>query len=277
MFGFSEEEIRRYSRHIILPEVGGRGQKKLRESRVLVVGAGGLGSPAAMYLAAAGIGTLGLVDPDRVELSNLQRQLLHTTVDTGELKVESARRRLAALNSQLCLELHPVRLGAGNVASLISGYDVVVDGVDNFPARYLLNDACVLAGKPLVEGGLLRFHGMAMTIVPGSGPCYRCVFPEPPPPGAVPSCSQAGVIGAAAGIIGTVQATEAIKVLLGIGRPLVGRVLTVDVLEGTYRTVEWGRNPRCPVCGERPTITSARELVEYDLVCDLPGAGTHAP
>lgn len=265
---FSEEEIKRYSRHIILKEVGGKGQKKLREARVLVVGAGGLGSPAAYYLAAAGIGVLGIVDDDVVDTSNLQRQILHRTADIGVHKTDSAAKRLRALNPGVKVEKHTVRLDKSNVESIISGYDVIINGVDNFPSRYLLHDACFFGKKPLVEAGVLQFLGQMMTIVPGEGPCYRCVFPEPPPPGSVPSCQEAGVLGAVAGVIGILQATEAIKLILGIGRPSVGRIMIYEALSGSFREVAFRRNPKCPLCGEEPSIS---ELIEYSLECETPG------
>jgi len=272
VFPFTEDEIVRYSRNIILQEVGGVGQQKLKDARVLVVGAGGLGSPAALYLAAAGVGTIGIVDHDTVDLSNLQRQILHRTQDVGKPKVESARRALEDLNPGVRVETYPVRLTAANVMDLIRDYDVVVDGVDNFATRYLLNDACVMAGKPLVDAGILRWDGLMMTIKPGEGPCYRCVFPEPPPAGVIPTCQEAGVIGALAGVMGTLQAMEVIKLLLGVGQTLTGRLLLFDGLEGRFRQVSASRDPNCPVCGDNPTVT---ELVEYDLACDLPG--TSAP
>jgi len=225
MVEFSEEEIRRYSRHIILKEVGGKGQKKLREARVLIVGVGGLGSPAAYYLAAAGVGTLGIVDNDVVDESNLQRQILHRTADVGRQKTESAAEQIKALNPGVNVEAHQVRLAGNNVERIIRDYDVIVNGVDNFPSRYLLHDACYFGKKPLVEAGVLQFLGQAMTIVPGEGPCYRCVFPEPPPPGTVPSCQEAGILGAVAGVMGIIQATEAVKLILGIGKPLIGRII----------------------------------------------------
>lgn len=268
MFGFSEDEIVRYSRHIILPEVGGKGQKKLREAKVFVVGAGGLGSPSAFYLAAAGVGTLGVLDSDTVDLSNLQRQILHRTEDLGRPKTESALRTLTAINPNVKVVTFQTRLDASNVMDYVKDFDVVVDGVDNFPTRYLVNDACVFMGKPLVEAGILRFDGMAMTIRPGAGPCYRCVFPEPPPPGMVPSCQEAGVIGAVAGIMGVIQALEAVKLITGAGETLTGRLLIFDALETRFREVKANRDPACPVCGENPTI---KELVEYDLSCDLRG------
>jgi len=273
VFPFSEEEIVRYSRHIILQEVGGVGQRKLKDARVLVVGAGGLGSPAAFYLAAAGIGTLGIVDDDVVDLSNLQRQILHRTEDVGKPKVDSAHRALTALNPGVRVVTYRERLSAANVMDLIRDYDVIVDGVDNFSTRYLLNDACVMAGKPLVDAGILRWDGMLMTIRPGEGPCYRCVFPEPPPAGVIPSCQEAGVIGAIAGVMGTLQALEAIKLILGVGETLSGRLLLFDALEGRFRQVNAAQDPDCPVCGDHPTIT---ELIEYDLACELPETGAAA-
>ena len=264
---FSEEEIKRYSRHIILKEVGGKGQKKLREARALVVGAGGLGSPVAYYLAAAGVGTLGIVDDDVVDVSNLQRQILHRTSGVGAKKTDSAAERLQALNPGVVVEKHTLRLARDNVEGIISGYDVIINGVDNFPSRYLLHDACFFAGKPLIEAGVLQFLGQMMTIVPGEGPCYRCVFPEPPPPGSVPSCQEAGVLGAVVGVMGVMQATEAIKLILGVGKPLVGRILIYEALSGTFREVKFRRNPKCPLCGEEPTIS---DLIEYSLECEIP-------
>lgn len=269
---FSEEDIQRYSRHIILKEVGGKGQAKLRESKVLIVGAGGLGSPVSLYLAAAGVGTIGIVDNDEVDLSNLQRQVLHTTADVGTPKVESAKETLTAINPGVEVIPHQLWLNASNVKDLIKDYDLVIDGVDNFPARFLLNDACVMDGKPLVEAGILRWEGMVMTIKPEEGPCYRCVFPEPPPAGAVPTCQEAGVIGAIAGVMGVLQATEAIKVLLGIGETLSGRLLTFDALATKFREIKIKKNPDCPVCGDNPTIT---ELVDYELKCELRGSNNN--
>ena len=267
MVDFSEEEIKRYSRHIILKEVGGKGQKKLREARVLVVGAGGLGSPAAYYLAAAGVGALGIVDDDVVDVSNLQRQILHRTSGVGAYKTDSASEQLKALNPGVVVEKHAVRLARDNVEGIIADYDVIINGVDNFPSRYLLHDACFFGGKPLVEAGVLQFLGQVMTILPGEGPCYRCVFPEPPPPGSVPSCQEAGVLGAVAGVLGIMQATEAIKLILDVGRPLVGRIMIYEALSGSFREVKFRRNPRCPLCGEEPSI---RELAEYSLECEIP-------
>lgn len=259
---FSEEEIRRYARHIVLPEIGGSGQERLRESRVLVVGLGGLGSPVALYLAAAGVGTLGLVDHDRVDLSNLQRQVIHSTESLGTPKTESARDRLAALNPGVKMDLHETMLGQNNALQLVEGYDVVVGGVDNFDARYCLNDACVLAGIPLVEAGVLRFEGMVMTVIPRCGPCYRCLFPTPPRGNAVPTCAEAGVVGALPGIMGTLQAMEVIKLLLGIGRPLSGRLLMFDALSASFQEVAVDRDPGCPVCGDNPTITVPGEDID---------------
>lgn len=264
--GFTQDQLERYSRHILLKEVGGKGQRRLREARVLVVGAGGLGSPVIFYLAAAGVGRLGVVDFDRIDLSNLQRQILHRTRDVGTLKAESAARAVAELNPEVEVVLHPVRLGRDNVREIIEGYDVVVDGVDNFGARYLLNDACVMAKKPLVEAGILRFDGLVMTVKPGEGPCYRCMFPDPPPPGALPSCQEAGVIGAVAGVMGVLQANEVLKLILGIGQPLVGRMLLFDALRSQFREVRLDRRSACPVCGDAPTIT---ELEEQEVACSL--------
>lgn len=269
MFGFSEEEIQRYSRHILLQEVGGKGQKRLRESKVLVVGAGGLGSPSAFYLAAAGVGTIGIVDDDVVDVSNLQRQILHATADVGRPKAESAADTLRALNPHVDVRVIKERLDVNNVMEIVAEYDLVIDGVDNFPTRYLVNDACVLLGKPLVDAGILRWDGLCITVKPGEGPCYRCLFPEPPPPGMVPSCQEAGVIGAIAGVMGTIQAVEAVKVLLGIGETYTGRILTYDALEGRFRELKAQRDKNCPVCGDHPTITAP---VAYDLTCDIQSA-----
>lgn len=261
----SNAEIERYSRQIILPNIGGKGQKKLKQSKVLVVGAGGLGSPVAYYLAAAGVGTIGIVDGDAVELSNLQRQILHNTERVGLPKTESARQTLLALNPHITVNVHQLRLSKDNVLDLISGYEVIVDGVDNFPARYLLNDACVMAGKPLVEAGVLQWDGLVMTIKPREGPCYRCIFPEPPPPGAVPTCQEAGIVGVIPGVIGAIQATEVLKLLLGVGEGLVGRLLIYNGLEMRFREVRAERNPTCPVCGDNPSI---RTLEEYTFACE---------
>lgn len=261
---FTEREIRRYARHIVMPEVGGLGQAKLRSARVLVVGAGGLGSPAAIYLAAAGVGTLGVVDDDEVELSNLHRQILHTTGSVGRPKVESARATLQALNPLVRVETHKMRLRAENIEELVSDYDVIVDGSDNFPTKFLVNDACVFADKPLSLAGIHLFEGQVMTIVPGEGPCYRCIFIEPPPPGAIPSCEEAGVLGAVAGLAGCIQAVEVIKLVLGLGETLVGSILRIDARAASFRKVPVNRNPLCPVCSEKATIT---KLVDQILVC----------
>lgn len=266
MIEFSDEQIERYSRHIILKEVGGKGQEKIARARVLVIGAGGLGSPVAYYLAAAGVGTLGIVDSDAVDLSNLQRQILHRTADVGRPKVQSALEKLAALNPDVTLVPHRERLTSANVLSVLDGYDIVVDGTDNFPARFLINDACVMSKKPLVHGGILRFEGQLTTILPGQGPCYRCLFPEPPPPGFVPSCQEAGVLGAIAGVIGTLQATEALKLILGVGETLAGYLLTVNLLSMEFRRVRIPKNRECEICGEHPTIM---ELFDYPEECEL--------
>lgn len=261
---YSEKWIERYSRHIILPEIGGTGQKRINEAKVLVLGAGGLGSPVALYLAAAGVGTIGLVDSDVVDLTNLQRQILHATKDIGRPKVESGKERLTALNPDIKVVPYKLAINSENIMDLIKQYDVVVDGTDNFPTRFLINDACVFAGKPLVHGAILRFDGQAFTIIPHEGPCYRCIFREPPPPGTVPNCSQAGILGAIAGIIGTIQATEAIKIILGKGKLLSGRMLIVDALDMSFRETKVRQDPDCPVCGKNPTIT---KLIDYEWAC----------
>ncbi len=262
----TEEQVLRYSRHILLKEIGGEGQKRLLASKVLVIGAGGLGCPAAIYLAAAGVGTIGIVDFDRVDLSNLQRQILHGVSDVGRLKVDSARESLAEINPDVNVIAHPVALSSENALELIAPYDVVVNGCDNFPTRYLLNDACVMLGKPLVDGSILRFEGQVTVFRPGQG-CYRCLYPVPPPPGTVPTCAEAGVVGALPGIIGSIQAMEAIKVLLGIGEPLHGRLLYFDALSMEFRKLKVRRDPACPVCGDNPTIT---ELIDYKEFCGYP-------
>jgi adenylyltransferase/sulfurtransferase len=260
-------ELRRYGRHLVLPEVGPEGQERLRRARVLLVGMGGLGSPVALYLAAAGVGTLGLVDFDRVEESNLQRQILYGQADLGCLKVEAAARRLAQTNPWVRCEPHAVRFSAANAFALLAAYDLVVDGTDNFPTRYLLNDACVLGGRPFVYGSIYRFEGQVSVFGAAGGPCYRCLFPDPPPPGLVPSCEEGGVLGVLPGTVGTAQATEALKLLLGIGRSLAGRLLVYDALASRWREVRVARDPGCPVCGDRPSI---RELVELDDACAVP-------
>ncbi len=260
----SREEILRYSRHLVMPEVGLDGQQRLKAARVLIVGVGGLGSPAAMYLAAAGVGTLGLVDFDAVELSNLHRQILHGTPDVGRPKLASAVARLAALNPEVRLEPHETVLTSANALELIRAYDVVVDGSDNFATRYLVNDACVLLGKPNVYGSIFRFEGQAAVFAAPGGPCYRCLHPEPPPPGLIPSCDEGGVLGVLPGVIGAIQATEALKLVLGIGEPLVGRLLLYDALRMRMRELRLPKDPECPVCGEQPTI---RALADYEAVC----------
>jgi adenylyltransferase/sulfurtransferase len=251
-----------------LPEVGGAGQRKLLSSKVLIVGAGGLGSPIALYLAAAGVGTLGIVDYDDVDLSNLQRQLLHHGHDVGRPKVDSAREAIAEVNPDVKVVPHRLALSAANAFDVLREYDVVVNGTDNFPTRYLVNDACVLLKKPLVDGAIFRFEGQASVYAPG-GPCYRCLFPSPPPPDAVPSCSEAGVLGVLPGIIGCIEAIETIKVLLGIGETLVGRLLIFDALAMEFREVRLGRDLRCPVCGADPQITA---LIDYEEFCGVPHA-----
>lgn len=263
---FSEEEIRRYSRHIVLPEVGGVGQKQINRASVLVVGAGGLGSPVAFYLAAAGVGKIGIVDNDVVDTSNLQRQILHSTATVGRKKVESARDTLLALNPNLEIVPHDVRLNSGNILQILKGYDVVAEGSDNFPTKFLVNDACVMTGTPVSMAGIFRFSGQMLTVIPGHGPCYRCLIPQPPPPGAIPSCQEAGVFGAMAGVVGVIQATEILKLILGKGQVLNGRLLLFEALQMRFEPIEVKRNPECPVCSETPSIT---ELIDYDLACEV--------
>src|SRR6266496_4571085 len=260
----TDEEHLRYSRHLIMPEVGLTGQQRLKAARVFCIGAGGLGSPAALYLAAAGVGTIGLVDLDDVDLSNLQRQILHGTKDVGRKKLESARDRLRETNPNIELKLHECRFTSENAADLVAGYDVVIDGSDNFPTRYLSNDVCVWAQKPNVYGSVFRFDGQTTVFAPHlGGPCYRCLFPEPPPAGSVPNCAQAGVLGVLPGIIGTIQATEAIKLILGVGESLVGRLLLFDALTMSFRTIELRRDPDCPSCG----VNRYGELIDYEQLC----------
>jgi len=264
---FTDDQITRYSRHILLPEVGGKGQKKIAQARILIVGVGGLGSPAALYLAAAGVGTLGLIDSDVVDLSNLQRQIIHHTSDVGRPKVLSAKEKINALNPDVHVVLHEDRFTARNALDLVRDYSIVIDGVDNFPAKFLINDACYFAETPLVHGGILRFDGRVTTIIPKQSACYRCVFKQPPPPGLVASCQEAGVIGVLAGVIGTIQATEALKLVLGIGRPLTDRMLDFDARRMVFREIPVTRNPRCPLCGDHPTIT---ELIDHEPeVCQV--------
>jgi sulfur-carrier protein adenylyltransferase/sulfurtransferase len=263
----NNDEIRRYSRHLILPEVGLAGQKKIKAASVLCIGSGGLGSPIAMYLAAAGIGKLGLVDFDTVDYSNLQRQLLHTDADVGRPKTESARETIRGINPNVEVVLHNTRITSENALDLIRPYDIVVDGTDNFPTRYLTNDACVLLKKPNVYGSIFRFEGQASVFAPHlGGPCYRCLYPEPPPPGMVPSCAEGGVLGVLPGIIGCIQATEILKLAIGRGSSLVGRLLLFNALELKFRELKLRRDPQCPVCGEHPTI---RELIDYEQFCGI--------
>jgi len=263
----SNEEIRRYSRHLIMPEVGLKGQEKLKEASVLCIGAGGLGSPLAIYLAAAGVGRIGLVDFDVVEFSNLQRQILHHTGDVGRSKLKSAAAKLRAINPEVEVVTHEELLTSANALRICADYDVVADGTDNFPTRYLVNDACVLLGKPNVYASIFRFEGQASVFNAKEGPCYRCLYPEPPPPGMVPSCAEGGVLGILPGIMGTIQATEVIKLILGIGEPLVGRLLLFDALEMSMIEVQPKKDPGCPVCGENPTIS---ELIDYEEFCGVP-------
>jgi len=260
------DQVTRYSRHIIMPQVGPVGQRKLMQAKVLIVGAGGLGSPIALYLAAAGVGTLGIVDFDVVDLSNLQRQLLHQTDDVGKPKVQSAMETIAAYNPEVTVIPHEVPLTSENALDIIPSYDIIVNGADNFATRYLVNDASYLSGKPLVDGSILLFDGQATTFIPGQG-CYRCLFPEPPPPGLVPSCAEAGVLGALCATIGSIQATEVLKLILGIGESLSGRLVLYDALAMEMRQVKIRRNPNCPLCGDHPTVT---ELIDYDAFCGSP-------
>ncbi len=264
--GLTPGELRRYARHLTLPQVGVEGQRKLKRSRVLVVGAGGLGSPAALYLAAAGVGTLGLVDDDVVDVSNLQRQVLHGTSAVGGPKLASAAARLRDANPEVVLELHETRLTSANALAILERYDVVIDGSDNFPTRYLTNDACGLLGKPNVYGAIHRFEGQVSVFWAGRGPCYRCLYREPPPAGLVPSCEESGVLGVLPGIVGTLQALEALKLVLGIGEPLLGRLLVFDALALRFREIAVGKDPACPLCGERREITA---LVDYDAFCGV--------
>jgi adenylyltransferase/sulfurtransferase len=265
------EEIQRYGRHLILPEVGMEGQRKLKAARVLLIGAGGLGSPLAMYLAAAGVGTLGLVDFDVVDFSNLQRQLLHGTNDVGRPKLESARERIADINPNTRVVLHNLALNSDNTLDVLRDYDIIVQGADNLPTRYLVNDACVMLGKPLVDGSILRFEGQTTVFWAEKGPCYRCLFPEPPPPEMVPSCAEGGVLGILPGLIGCVQANEVVKLILGIGEPLIGRYLILDALRMKWRELKLRKDPACPACGEHPTIT---HLIDYQQFC---GVVPHPP
>ncbi len=259
------EQVQRYSRHLIMPQVGSQGQRRLLDAKVLIVGAGGLGSPVAVYLALAGVGTLGIVDFDVVELSNLQRQILHNQEDIGRPKVVSAKETINKYNSDVKVITHEEPLTSENAMRIIPEYDIIVNGADNFPARYLVNDAAYLSGKPLVDGCILLFDGQASVFMPGQG-CYRCLFPSPPPPGVVPSCAEAGVLGALPGLVGSIQAVETIKQILGAGESLSGRLLIIDALSMEFRTVKLRRNVNCPLCGENPTI---KELIDYEVFCGL--------
>ena len=263
----SSDEILRYSRHLILPEVALEGQQRLKASRVLLIGAGGLGSPLALYLAAAGVGTIGLVDFDVVDVTNLQRQIVHGSKDVGRPKLESARDRLKDLNPHVHVEGYETRLTSDNALEIVRDYDIVIDGTDNFATRYLTNDACVILGKPNVYGSIYRFEGQSSVFATEEGPCYRCLYPEPPPPGLVPSCAEGGVLGVLPGLVGTIQATEGIKLLLGIGEPLIGRLLLIDALSMQFRTMRLRKNPDCPACGTR----EIRELIDYDQFCGIGG------
>ncbi len=263
----TEQQIERYSRHIILAEIGGTGQEKLLASKVLIIGAGGLGSPAALYLAAAGIGTIGIIDGDNVDLTNLQRQIIHHTSDVGTAKTASAYNKIHALNPNITVKTYYQRAMANNIRQIIRDYDFVIDGTDNFSAKFLINDACHFERIPFSHAGILKFHGQLMTILAGETACYRCIFNAPPPPGAVPSCSQAGVLGVLAGVIGSLQATETIKYLLSLGQLLTDKLLTYDALTMSFRTVKLNRNPHCPLCGNNPTITKLKD--EEQQLCDI--------
>lgn len=264
---FTNEQLERYSRHIILQEVGVKGQKKLLNASVLIIGAGGLGAPAALYLAAAGVGTIGIVDADEVDLSNLQRQVIHTTNDVGKAKVKSAAETMEAINPDVTVKTYRTFVDSSNIMDLIKDYDFIIDGTDNFPAKFLINDACVMAEKPFSHAGIIRFKGQLMTYVPGEGPCYRCAFKNPPPKDAVPTCKQAGVIGAMGGVIGSLQAMEAIKYIIGKGDLLTGKLLTYDALKMEFHTIKLPKDDHCAVCGDEPTIT---ELIDYEQAeCDL--------
>jgi molybdopterin/thiamine biosynthesis adenylyltransferase len=263
----TEKQIERYSRHIILEQVGGAGQEKLLNSKVLIIGAGGLGAPAGLYLAAAGVGTIGIVDSDKVDLTNLQRQIIHHTSDVGIEKTKSAEKKMRAINPDITVQAYQTRVEAKNISDIIRKYDFVIDGTDNFPAKFLINDACYFQKIPFSHGGILRFHGQLITVLPGETTCYRCIFNAPPPANAVPSCSQAGVLGILPGVIGSLQATEAIKYLLGLGKLLTGKLLTYDALEMNFRAVKLNRNPNCPLCGKNPQITELKD--EEQIVCNI--------
>ncbi|MCB9799427.1 MAG: molybdopterin-synthase adenylyltransferase MoeB [Candidatus Omnitrophica bacterium] len=270
---FTTEQLKRYSRHFILPEIGQEGQRKLLDSKVLLIGTGGLGSPLGLYLSAAGVGTLGLVDFDVVDLSNLQRQIIHTNDEIGKPKIDSAEKRIKQMNPDTVVIKHQTRLSSENALEIIKDYDLVIDGTDNFPTRYLTNDACVFLKKTNIYGSIFRFDGLATVFKADEGPCYRCLYPEPPPPGMVPSCAEGGVLGILPGVIGVIQATEAIKELVGIGRSLVGRLMVYDALQMTFRELKLKKDPACPVCGDNPTIT---ELIDYDAFCGM-SRGEAAP
>ena len=269
----TNDEIKRYSRHLIMPEVGMDGQRRLKAGKVLCIGAGGLGSPAAMYLAAAGVGTIGIVDFDVVDFSNLQRQIIHGTPDVGRSKLASAKDRLHAINPHVDIQTYETALSSENALQLFEPYDVILDGTDNFPTRYLTNDACVLLGKPNAYGSIFRFEGQASVFATKNGPCYRCLYPEPPPPGLVPSCAEGGVLGVLPGIIGVIQATESVKLLTGIGEPLIGRFLIYDALRMHFRELKLRKDPDCPVCGTHPTV---KKLIDYEQFCGLRPAASEA-
>ncbi len=268
MLDFSNDQINRYSRHILLPEVGGLGQKKIHNAKVFMVGAGGLGSPCGYYLAAAGVGRIGIADADDVDLSNLQRQILHSTEDVGRPKVTSAKETMEALNPDVEVVPYAERLTSDNILGIIKDYDVIIDGCDNFPTRYLVNDACVFLDKPLVSAAVFRFDGQLSTFIPHQGPCYRCLYETPPPAGLVPSCQEAGVLGVLPGVLGVLQATEVLKYILGQGEILKGQLLIVNLLDMSFQRVKVPWNPKCPVCGENPTIT---ELIDYEQACQVAG------
>jgi adenylyltransferase/sulfurtransferase len=270
----TSQEVARYSRHLIMPEVGMEGQKRLKAASILLVGAGGLGSPLGLYLAAAGVGRIGIVDFDVVDFSNLQRQVLHGTPDVGRPKLQSAKDRLRAINPEVQIDLYETRLSSTNALSILAPYDIVIDGTDNFPTRYLVNDACVLLKKPNVYGSIFRFDGQASVFYPPHGPCYRCLYPEPPPPGEVPSCAEGGVLGILPGLIGCIQATEGVKLILGKGSPLIGRLLLYDALTMKFQEFKVRRNPKCPMCGDKPTIT---QLIDYEQFCGIRGQEAAAP
>ncbi|MDX1934831.1 MAG: molybdopterin-synthase adenylyltransferase MoeB [Capsulimonadales bacterium] len=269
----SPQELLRYSRHLILPEVGPEGQKRLKAASVLCIGTGGLGSPLTMYLTAAGVGRVGLVDFDVVDFTNLQRQIVHGTKDVGKPKIQSARETLSDINPETVIETHETMLSSANALELFAGYDLIIDGTDNFPTRYLVNDACVLLGKPNVYGSIFRFEGQATVFWAKEGPCYRCLYPEPPPPGLVPSCAEGGVLGVLPGIVGCIQANEAIKLILGVGEPLIGRLLLFDALGMRFRELKLRKDPACPICGSNPTVTA---LIDYEEFCGV-GRGSEAP